>query len=297
MIDVVILGGGHMGALHARVFALASPETARVIGVFDVDAVAAARLAAARGIKVFSTLTEAVFAADLTVVATPIDSHRALAQEALFAGGAVLVEKPVCGTLADVVALERAHLRSGAPVFVGHSERFNPVIVAMRSLVRGQRVRRISLERLGPRSRHAEHGVAVNLAVHDLDLASIFLDGTMLVHSARGERDEIEIELTGGTGSAHLHASQRATTRTRQIVLDLDDRTYEADLLDLTLTGTDGPLAVPHEEPLVLQARAILDALEGRPSTAARLEDGATAVRAALAAERLREAGLRALAR
>lgn len=295
MIDVVILGGGHMGALHARVFAAA--PGARVAGVFDIDHDAANRVAQQRGISTFATLTEALDAADLAVVATPIESHRALAQAALFAGCAVLVEKPVCGTAADATALVRAQKRSGRPVFVGHSERFNPVIVALRGLVGDSSVRRLELERFAPRSRASAHPVAINLAVHDVDLARAFLGGTLLVQGARGEHDEIAIDLAGGGGRATVRTSQRATVRQRSITLDLDDATYVGDLLGLSLEGPDGPVALAAAEPLALQARAIVTAMSGGPAAVATLADGVAALHLALAAEDLRAAKVRPLAR
>jgi predicted dehydrogenase len=281
MIDVVILGGGHMGTLHARVFGTASPENARVVGVFDIDPTR----------STFATLAEALDAADLTVVATPIDTHRALAQAALFAGSAVLVEKPVCGSTEDAQALDRAQRRSGRPVFVGHSERFNPVVVALRTRVDGRRVRQVTLERLAVDTRAAAHGVAVNLAVHDVDLARTFLGGTMLVRSASGD-------LEGGTGSATIHASQRALLRQRKITVDVDEDRYEGDLLGGTLRGPDGAIQIGTAEPLMLQARGILSELGGEgESGCATLADGIAALEIALNADSVRSAQTRPLAR
>lgn len=277
MIDVVILGGGRMGTLHARAFDEIGPD-ARVVGVHDIDREAARTLAERRGVPVLDSLAEAIAAATLVVVATPIEAHRALVQAALAGGKAVLVEKPAVGSAGDAHALRRAGAEHGRPIFVGHSERYNPVFSELRERIGTRAVRELTLERLQPRGRASSHGVALNLAVHDLDLAAVLLGGPILVQHADGDRDELRATVRGRSGTATLHVSQRSTRRSRRIAATLDDgERLEGDLL--------GSPSSAREEPIVAQARAIVASLLGRTVSAApaTLAEGLAAVEAALA--------------
>ncbi len=286
MIDVVILGGGHMGALHARAFAEAAPRAARVVGVYDVDAAVARKLAAARDVRAFETLADALGAAELVVVAAPTDAHRPLAQAALFAGRAVLIEKPACATAADAAALRAAEQRAKVPVFVGHSERFNPVVLGLRERLAGRALQRLRCERFGTATRAKEH-VLLNLAVHDLDLAAVLAPGPLMVRHARGDHGAVELVLDRPGFELEVSASQRANERRRTIAAASDGERFEGDLLAQTLAV--GGVAVPLStgEPLVLQARAVLAAL-GAPveseAAPAALADGLLAIDRALAA-------------
>ena len=59
----------------------------------------------------------------------------------------------------------------GRRLFVGHSERFNPVVRALCRELAPAAIRRLTFRRVGaPRSRARD--VLLNLAVHDFDLAS-----------------------------------------------------------------------------------------------------------------------------
>jgi predicted dehydrogenase len=280
MIDVVVLGGGHMGALHARVFAQAAPEHARVTGVYDIEPAVATRLAVARGVRAFETLALALEGAGLVVVATPSDTHRALAQAALSAGRAVLVEKPVCTNVTDALALRAAQRRAGRPVLVGHSERFNPVVLALRERVRGRGIRRVTCRRMGT-ARAREH-VLLNLAVHDLDLGRVLLGEALTLRAARGDGDAVHALLVGGTGELVLHADQCASERCRTIDVELDDgEVLRGDLLRSTLAVDGRVTAIPSREPLLLQAQAVLSELGAPVEAAARaadLHDGLAAV-------------------
>ena len=54
-------------------------------------------------------------AVEAVCLATPVGTHRALAEEAFAAGKHVFVEKPLAGTVADAEAILRAAERAGGP--------------------------------------------------------------------------------------------------------------------------------------------------------------------------------------
>jgi predicted dehydrogenase len=81
----------------------------------------------------------------------------------------VLVEKPVCRTVAEADDLIALAKKAGVPLQVGHIERFNP---AFEELVRRPiRPKFVEAERHGPfTGRSIDIGAVLDLMIHDLDL-------------------------------------------------------------------------------------------------------------------------------
>jgi UDP-N-acetylglucosamine 3-dehydrogenase len=263
---VALVGLGAMGRRHARVLC-SLPERFEVVGVYDERA----DRRSGPGLVALGSESEAIARADVLVVATPNAAHAATATHALAAGRHVLVEKPLCAIAAEARALE-ALSRGPARLFVGHSERFNPVI-------RGC-------------------GVLVNLGVHDLDLAAYLGGGEMALRGAAGAsvsdepgEDLAHVLLTTSSGAvAHIYVDRTFPERRRWITLTTAGWTYEGDLLACRLvrtardTGVRTEVPLPLGEPLVAQAVALADALDGVPSR--EIATAADGMRAVVLAER-----------
>lgn len=286
-----------MGLRHLRVFA-SLPDRFEIAGSYDVRSDAPLP-AYARPLR---SEEEAILCADVVVVATPTAAHSATVARALSAGRHVLVEKPLCATGLEAEALAGLATRGPGLLFVGHSERFNPVVRAVARLVRDEPVLAIDLLRVGP-SRPAEGGVLVNLGVHDFDLAAYVGQAPLKLlgavaggaSSAAGE-DLAHVLFTNGAGTVgHLHVDRTAPERRRSIALATPDWLYEGDLLSHRLartardTGAKTHVPLSLDEPLAAQALALADALDGaRVREIATASDGACAV--ALAEEAARRA-------
>ncbi len=294
---VAIVGAGAMGRRHTRVL---SQLTARfeVVGVVDVDARAASAASEEWQVERFASERDALDRAEALVVATPIAAHASTVRRALAAGRHVLVEKPIAGTMQDARALLALAESVGRLLFVGHSERFNPVVRALARLVDPADVLAMELRRVGsaPLSRAREAGALLNLGVHDLDLVAYLTQSPLSLRHALGDADVAHVLVRTGSGAAgHVYVDQRGrgAARQRTIALTTRSRIYRGDLMAPRLaftcrvTGRDEAVAMGTEEPLVLQALAFADALDGDPPrTIARGIDGA---RALLAAERAAE--------
>jgi UDP-N-acetylglucosamine 3-dehydrogenase len=287
---VTVVGLGVMGRRHARVFAALS-ERFELVGAYDLRA----GLEWPEGLPVLGGEREAIARADVVVVATPTRTHAGIVARALAAGRHVLVEKPLCARAAEAEALGVAASRGSARLFVGHSERFNPVVRALARLVRGERVVAIDTQRVGP-SRPSECGVLVNLAVHDLDLAAYLGGGQAFVHGAvsgspsEGAGEDVAHVLVTTTSGAfgHLYVDRTALERRRGMVLTTSRWIYEGDLLahrlvraarDPRESGARAEMPLLLEEPLVGQAIALADALDGgTPRELATALDGTRAL-------------------
>jgi UDP-N-acetylglucosamine 3-dehydrogenase len=171
----VIAGLGVMGSHHLRV--LGSMPDAEVLGVADPDPDRLAAAARAHpGVATHATLEDALDAhtPDFACLAVPVRSLPAAAHAALTAGAHVLVEKPTAATEDEAAKLLQAVDSRGLVAGVGHVERFNPAVVALKDkLDRGLigRVVQMHARRLSPfPNRNSTLGVAFDLATHDVDV-------------------------------------------------------------------------------------------------------------------------------
>lgn len=272
-----------MGLRHARVLS-GLPDRFELVGGYDLQRDATTP----PGLCRLSGEAEAIAACDVLVVATPIRAHAATVARALGAGKHVLVEKPLCASTEEADALVAPTPSGRGHLFVGHSERFNPVVRALARLVRTEPVVALDFQRVGP-SRPSDCGVLVNLGVHDLDLASYLGGGGVVLRGAVGDDDFADVLLeTSGGAVGHLHVDRTEARRRRSLTLTTSQWTYQGDLLAHRLvrssrdTGASAEVPLPLEEPLVGQARALADALDGAaPRELATGVDGAAAVRLA----------------
>jgi predicted dehydrogenase len=169
-----VIGLGMMGRHHARI--LQSNPAMRFAGAVDPggDRFGVVRDPA----RVLATIDELLGAADgppdFAVVAVPTEEHLTAVRPLAAAGVHVLVEKPLAATVEEaraIIDLCAEHRVIGA---VGHVERCNPALRALRARVQGGQLGDVFLvgtERVGPfPDRIRDVGVVKDLATHDLDL-------------------------------------------------------------------------------------------------------------------------------
>ena len=161
-----VIGVGHLGKHHARI--LASIPGVSLAGVVDINRDRAAEVAREYGATAFADPRE-IAGLNLVVIATPTESHAAIAAPLIDAGVHMLIEKPVTQTLQEADTLIAAAKHKGVVLAVGHSERFNPAVVAARPYVNDPRF--IEVHRLGTQlGRSLDIDVVLDLMIHDLDL-------------------------------------------------------------------------------------------------------------------------------
>lgn len=171
----VVVGLGVMGAHHLRV--LSSMPGVHVAAVVDPDAERRAQAGAGRAdLGGHASLGEAIEAheLDFACVAVPVAYLAACGHEALAAGLHVLVEKPTAQTEEQALALISDAQDRALLLGVGHVERFNPAVVALRDKIEAGvvgRVHQMHARRLSPfPNRSGSRGVALDLATHDIDV-------------------------------------------------------------------------------------------------------------------------------
>jgi predicted dehydrogenase len=296
-----LVGCGYLGKHHARILSelpLSSP--AGFVETNDAVARAIEETHGGTGMVRRSSLRELLDAgATAVVVATPTVTHGEIAHELLEGGADVLVEKPMTANLEEadaLVALARAKKRV---LQVGHIERFNPAVAAVRPLVSD--VKFIEAHRLGvfvPRALDVD--VVLDLLVHDLDIA-LDLVGKPVVEiravgvpilSGKVDIASVRLAFEGGC-VANLTASRVSQDKTRKFrffqpdwyfSIDTQKRDVTAFRLDRE-TGppriVEWPVAVTAADPLTEEDAAFLRACRDRSEPEVTGEDGRAALKLA----------------
>lgn len=229
---------------------------------------------------------------DAAVLAAPTEYHHGLALDVIAAGLPLLVEKPVCPSVAQTEEVIAASEAAGTPLQCGLLERFNPaVMVALRMVEEPLLVR---AERHSPYAPRIKTGVAWDLLVHDVDLIvqacggghpdSIEVQvGEFHPLSASGAEDVTETVLRFGKTIATASASRIGQRKQRTLMIWELDRMFEIDLLrrgvtiyrhthvEVSQEGYAGfrqstEMEVPEiigAEPLVSQLNHFVDLVEG----------------------------------
>jgi predicted dehydrogenase len=317
-IPVAVIGAGHMGRHHVRIYS--ELPAARLLAVIDRDVERAKALAEPVGARWAASLDEAEVDIAAASIAVPTVAHLEVARPLIQRGVGVLIEKPLASTVAEARQIVDLAQRHGAVVQVGHTERFNPAVAAVERL--GIRPKFIETHRISPFTfRSADIGVVFDMMIHDIDI---------LLHLVRDEAvavDAVGVNVLGphedianarvtfrGGAVANLTSSRLAlkTERklrvfsetayvsldyqkkmgiavTRDKNLDILRMARERDLQDLSqMAGMDfgkmvkvEPLAIVERDPLRTELEMFLDCVRNGGTPPVTAADGLAAVRLA----------------
>lgn len=172
MLRAGLVGLGVMGTHHMRL--LSQLDGVEFVGVHDP---ALSGHDTVSGNRVFTELDQLIKAGiDYCVVAAPTAFHLDLGLSLAAAGIHCLIEKPVAPNHHDATRLVNVFDSAGLVGGVGHIERFNPALQAMRQKIEDGLlgdILQISTRRQGPfPARIADVGVVKDLATHDIDLTA-----------------------------------------------------------------------------------------------------------------------------
>src|SRR5438477_6842053 len=167
-----VVGVGHIGSNHARLYA--EIPSAEFTAVYDVDPFRSRTIGGKFGATPAKSLDEFMDMVDAASVATPTNTHYAIARSLLAKGKHVLVEKPITDNTAHATELAELAASSGLILQVGHVERFNPVLGALEKYLTHPRF--IEAHRLAPYTeRSTDIGVVLDLMIHDLEVILNFI--------------------------------------------------------------------------------------------------------------------------
>src|ERR1700730_1951392 len=296
---VGVVGAGVMGSNHARV--LAGLPDATLVGIVDPLPEHRTRATALVGCRAFATLddllTEGV---DAVTIAAPTHLHHEIALACIARGIHVLVEKPIASSVEEGREIVAAASRAGLTLMVGHVERFNPAVAAIKQAISGEDILSIGITRVGPfPPRMSNVGVVIDLAVHDIELIRWCIESDIVevqpqLSSAIAEREDIAL-LQFRTASgvlAHINTNWLTPFKARNVSVATRGKYVMGDLLTRQVTECFGfkpdgsysmrHLPVGHDEPLRAELIAFVSAIRLKAPPAVTGEEGVASLEIAI---------------
>lgn len=300
-VRVAVVGCGAFGRNHLRV--LHELPEAQLVAAVDADPARAAEAAASHRCEALTDWRALAGRVDGAVIAVPTMLHADVAEQLLSAGMDVLVEKPIAPDEAQAQRILDAAARYGRLVQVGHLERFNPAVAALRQALTVPlffEIHRLSV--FTPRSLDVD--VILDLMIHDLDLVLTMTRADPVEIRAAGIRilsnsvDIANVRLAFASGCvANLTASRVSTERVRKLrlfqpgqYLSLDYQKQQVVRAAVTPAGAGEPevemelLPVQKGEPLKRELAAFLHHIQTRTEPEV---SGAVALQALTLARRI----------
>jgi UDP-N-acetylglucosamine 3-dehydrogenase len=288
---VGVIGAGIMGSNHARV--LAGLPDVELAGVVDPLPAHRARATDIANCRTFDTLEALISQGiDAAIIAAPTHVHHEIALSCIARDIHVLVEKPIASSVEEGRDIVDAARRAGVTLMVGHVERFNPAVAAIKQALSGEDILSIAITRVGPfPPRMSNVGVVIDLAVHDIDLIRWFTESDIVevqpqLSSAVAEREDIAL-LQFRTASgvlAHINTNWLTPFKARNATVATRGKYVMGDLLTRQVTECFGfkpdgsysmrHLPVGHDEPLRAELIAFLKAVRTGDAPAVTGDEG-----------------------
>lgn len=317
-IPVAVVGVGHMGRHHARLYH--EMPGAELVALVDANADRARAVANEYGVAALGNPEALPDHVKAVSVAVPTVHHLSVAQYLMRRGVDVLVEKPLAPNIAEAEQLLATARETGRILAVGHTERFNPVVRAISRLE--IKPKYIEAQRVSPfRFRSADIGVVADMMIHDIDIIlNLVKSEVRHVHAVGvavlGAHEDVanaRIEFANGavanlagsrlalktdrrlrvfSETAYLsldYQSKSGIAITRDANLNILKAAREMNVEDLAqLANADfgklikiEPLHIDDTEPLRAQLDSFLESVVTRKPPVVTAEDGVAAVRLA----------------
>jgi len=298
-----VIGVGSLGQHHARNYAeIAGSGTTEFVGVCDTNEENAKAVADKNGCSYFTDWNDLLDKVDAVSIVTPTETHCEIACAFLEKGINVLVEKPIARTLEEADRMIAAAEKSGAKLMVGHLERFNPAMVALRPHVTTPLY--FEIHRVSPfPNRSLDVDVVLDVMIHDLDAIQWLVEADVTeiravgiaVVSDKVDAANARIEFSNGA-VANITASRIGTEKIRKtrfyqtnsyVVLDYGTKFASVTSLNPNpihpLLGINvNRLEINDVEPLRTELEAFIDCLLNDKTPPVTAEDGRRALKLAL---------------
>ncbi|MGA3207341.1 MAG: Gfo/Idh/MocA family oxidoreductase [Syntrophales bacterium] len=298
-IRVGVVGTGHLGNYHLQKYRELS--NCRIAGVVDIKEERARKAAEMHNCLAMSDHRKLMSSVDAVSIAVPTVSHYRIAKDFLKAGIDVLLEKPITTTIEEADELIAIAEAKGLIFQIGFLERFNPAIVALRTVM--EKPLFIETHRLHPFfERGTDVDVILDLMIHDLDIILHFVKSPILNVEAVGVSilsDKVDIanaRITFSSGCVANVTASRVTGKTMQKIRFFGFEGYHAvdygkrELVSLCRKNSAGgkveisanPVEVKILDPLEEEIRSFIEAVISRNPPPVTGKEGRDALELAL---------------
>lgn len=223
IVNVGVVGTGQMGNYHSRIYT--ELLNANLVGLSDINQERVKLLASQYQTKAYTDYTDLYDRVEAVSIAVPTSLHYRVAKDFLTAGINVLLEKPMTTNLEEAYELVELAKKKDLVFQVGHVERFNAAVQALKNVVRNPIF--IECRRLGPYSRRInDTGVVMDLIIHDVDIVLGLVEAEIVEINVAGEsvysefEDIVNVQLIFDNGCiANLTASRVTEEKVRTLAI------------------------------------------------------------------------------
>jgi predicted dehydrogenase len=235
---LAVVGGGHLGKIHARL-AASLPEF-ELAAIVEPDDQARHELSRQHGAQPLTDHRELLGEVDAAVIAAPTSLHHQIAGDLLRGGIHTLVEKPLTLAVAEADELVKLARHAHLVLQTGHVERFNPALLSVEGRLHAPRfidARRMS----GYTFRSTDVGVVHDLMIHDIDIVLSLVKSPVTQVEALGvavlgnHEDMARARLRFACGAIADLTASRTSYRAERVMNVFADRLFAS--LDFA-TGT-----------------------------------------------------------
>ncbi len=166
-LKIGIIGVGHLGKLHAKMFS--GIESCELVGIFDIDPENTKTASDEFDLKVFESEKSLLEEVDAVSVAVTTTAHFEVAKRCLERGVHVFLEKPITSTIDEAEKLVKLASEKKLTLQVGHIERFNPALISLEKYISNPVfIESDRLSQFNPRG--TDVAVVLDLMIHDIDV-------------------------------------------------------------------------------------------------------------------------------
>lgn len=290
MVKVAVIGVGHLGKQHARLYAELSGV--ELVGVVDIQKARADEIAGLYKTIPYTDYRDIFGKVDAVSLAVPTIDHARLGVDLLEHGIDVLVEKPIASTVEQARALTAVASRAGRILQVGHVERFNPVVALARQVATKPQFFEIHrLAAFSPRSLDID--VVLDIMIHDIDIVLSLVPAAVRevravgipVLSQRADIANARVEFEDGC-VANMTASRISFEKNRKLrffqphdYISVDYASQTGTMVSLRMGRViERKLEPENQEPLKVELESFADCVRTRGTPAVSGEDGIRAM-------------------
>lgn len=183
MIKVGIFGVGHLGKFHLNNWK--TMEGIELVGFYDPNDEVAENVKRDYQLRRFDNPAELADQSDAVDIVASTPYHFELCAMAIRKGKHVFVEKPLANTMEEAVEIVKLTKEAGIKLQVGHIERFNPALLALKDVsLQPMFIEVHRLAQFNPRG--TEVSVILDLMIHDIDIILNMVNSDIKAISANG---------------------------------------------------------------------------------------------------------------
>tara|TARA_B100000780_G_scaffold258396_1_gene208734 strand:- start:47 stop:994 length:948 start_codon:yes stop_codon:yes gene_type:complete len=234
-LKVSILGIGNMGKNHLRVLSMLKGVT--VVKIFDFNEDALKLLSQQYDVPYTLDAGEALESVDAVIIVTPTSTHFDYFKLCVGKVTNVFIEKPLAETYAEAQEIKALANENGMFVQCGFIERFNPVVVELKKILKTSKVINADFFRTNRlSSRITDVDVVLDLMIHDIDLA-LYLNGPVQDVVAYGSKENGLVAFASAFFKHHngslsrIIASRMTEKKMRSIQVTTEDAYVDAELV------------------------------------------------------------------